>query len=85
MPDDPDLTAGLVEGWIRLWLELVSALSARFGCAAVPVQRPVLVLVLLGGPGSVQPWAMALAPVLVRGARPLLGLLRSGLLRLVVE
>ena len=32
------------------------------------MQRPVLVLVLvlLGGPGSVQPWVLALAPVLVR-------------------
>ena len=58
----------MVEGWIRLWMELVSARSARVGCAAVPVQRPVLVLVLmlLGGPGSVQPWVLALAPVLVR-------------------
>ena len=60
--------AGLVEGWIRLWVELVSARSARVGCAAVPVQRPVPVLVpvLLGGPGSVQPWVLALAPVLAR-------------------
>ena len=63
---------GLVEGWIRLWVELVSARSARVGCAAVPVQWPVqrpvlvLVLVLLGGPGSVQPWVLALAPVLLR-------------------
>ena len=49
-------------------MELVSARSARVGCAAVPVQRPVLVLVLvlLGGPGSVQPWVLALAPVLLR-------------------
>ena len=58
--------AGLVEGWIRPWVELVSARSARVGCAAVPVQRPVLVPVLLGGPRSVQPWVLALAPVLVR-------------------
>ena len=59
-------------------MELVSARSALVGCAAVPVQRPVPVLVpvLLGGPGSVQPWVLALVPVLVRGARPLLGLLR---------
>ena len=56
----------MVEGWIRLWVELVSARSARVGCAAVPVQRPVLVLVLLRGPGSVQPWVLALGPVLVR-------------------
>jgi len=47
-------------------VELVSARSARVGCAAVPVQRPVLVLVLLGEPGSVQPWVLALAPVLLR-------------------
>ena len=51
-------------------MELVSARSARVGCAAVPVQRPVLVLVLvlvlLGEPGSVQPWVLALAPVLLR-------------------
>ena len=49
-------------------MELVSARSARVGCAAVPVQRPVLVLVLvlLGEPGAVQPWVLALAPVLVR-------------------
>ena len=51
-------------------MELVSARSARVRCAAVPVQRPVLVLVLvlvlLGGPGSVQPWVLALAPVLLR-------------------
>ena len=45
-------------------MELVSARSARVGCAAVPVQRPVLVL--LGEPGSVQPWVLALAPVLLR-------------------
>ena len=47
---------------------MVSARSVRVGCAAVPVQRPVPVLVpvLLGGPGSVQPWVLALAPVLVR-------------------
>ena len=58
----------MVEGWIRLWVELVSARSVRVGCAAVPVQRPVpvLVLVLARGPGSVQPWVLALAPVLVR-------------------
>ena len=51
-------------------MELVSARSARVGCAAVPVQRPVkrpvLVLVLLGEPGAVQPWVLALAPVLLR-------------------
>ena len=47
---------------------MVSARSARVGCAAVPVQRlvPVLVPVLLGVPGLVQPWVLALAPVLVR-------------------
>ena len=51
---------------------MVSARSARVGCAAVPVQRlvpvlvPVLLPVLLGGPGLVQPWVLALAPVLVR-------------------
>ena len=56
----------MVEGWIRLWVELVSARSARVGCAAVPVQRPVLVLVLLGEPGAVQPWVLALAAVLLR-------------------
>ena len=58
----------MVEGWIRLWVELVSARSVRVGSAEVPVQRPVLVLVLvlLGGPGSVQPWVLALAPVLLR-------------------
>ena len=60
----------MVEGWIRLWVELVSARSVRVGCAAVPVQRPVLVLVLvlvlLGEPGSVQPWVLALVPVLLR-------------------
>ena len=54
--------AGLVEGWIRLWVELVLARSARVGCAAVPVQRPVPVPVLARRPGSVQPWV----PVLVR-------------------
>ena len=43
---------------------MVSARSARVGCAAVPVQR--LVPVLLGVPGLVQPWVLALAPVLVR-------------------
>ena len=32
----------------------------------VPVPVLVLVLVLLGEPGSVQPWVLALAPVLVR-------------------
>ena len=49
-------------------MALVSARSARVGCAAVPVQRlvPVLVPVLLGVPGLVQPWVLALAPVLVR-------------------
>ena len=51
-------------------MELVSARSAPVGCAAVLVQRPVLVLVLvlvlLGEPGSVQPWVLALAPVLLR-------------------
>ena len=36
------------------------------GCAAVPVERPVLGLVLLRVPGSVQPWVLALAPVLLR-------------------
>ena len=56
----------MVEGWIRLWVELVSARSARVGCAAVPVQRPMLVLVLLGEPGAVQPLVLALAPVLLR-------------------
>ena len=62
----------MVEGWIRLWVELVSARSVRVGCAAVPVQLPVpvpvpvLVPVLLGGPGSVQPWVLVLAPVLAR-------------------
>ena len=59
---------------------MVSARSARGGCAAVLVQRPVLLLMLLGGPGSVQPWVLALAPVLVR-----LVLVRLVLLRLVVE
>ena len=54
------------------------------------MQRPVLGLVLLRVPGSVQPWVRALAPVLVRGARPLPGLLRQellqqGLLRSVLE
>ena len=49
-------------------MELVSARSIRVGCVAVPVQRPVLVLVLvlLGEPGSVQLWVLALAPVLLR-------------------
>ena len=58
----------MVEGWIRLWGEFVSARSARVGCAAVPVQRPVLVLVLVlqGEPGAVQPWVLALAAVLLR-------------------
>ena len=55
------------------------------GCAAVPVERPVLGLVLLRVPGSVQPWV----PALVRGARPLLGLLlwellQQGMLRWVL-
>ena len=45
-------------------MELVSARSARVECAAVPVL--VLVLVLLGEPESVQPWVLALAPVLLR-------------------
>ena len=76
---------GLVEGWIRLWVELDSARSARVGCVAAPVQRPVLALVLLPGPGSVQPWVLALAPVLVRGARQLLGLFRLVLLQWPVE
>ena len=71
-------------------MELVSARSARVGCAAVPVQRPVLGLVLLRVPGSVQPWVPELAPELVRGARPLPGLLRQellqqGLLRSVLD
>ena len=62
----------MIECWILLWPELVSARSARVGCAGVPVQRPVpvlvlvLVLVLARGPGSVQPWVLALAPVLLR-------------------
>ena len=62
-----------VERWIRPWLELVSARLARVGCEAVPVQRQVLALVLM--------WV----PELVRVARPLLGLLRPGLLLSVVE
>ena len=41
----------------------------------------MLGLVLLRLPGSVQPWVPALAPVLVRGARPLLGLLLQELLQ----
>ena len=47
---------------------MVSARSVRVGCAAVPVQRPLLVLllVLARGPGSVQLWLLALAPVLLR-------------------
>ena len=72
---------GWVEAWIRPWLELVSARLARVGCAAVPVQRQVLALVLLRVPGSVLMWV----PELVRVARPLLGLLRPGLLLSVVE
>ena len=58
---------------------MVSARSARVGCAAVPVQRLVPVPVLLGGPGLVQPWVLALAPVLVR-----LVFVRLVLARLVV-
>ncbi len=64
---------GWVEAWIRPWLELVSARLDRVGCAAVPVQRQVLALVLM--------WV----PELVRVARLLLGLLRPGLLLSVVE
>ena len=41
----------------------------------------MLGLVLVRVSGSVQPWVPALAPVLVRGARPLLGLLRQELLQ----
>ena len=76
----------MIECWIRLWPELVSARSARVGCAGVPVQWPVLVLVLLRVQvqvqGSVQPWVTALESVLVvlaLGAQPLLVALRSGL------
>ena len=72
----------MIERWIRLWPELVSARSARPGCAGVLVQRPVLVLVLLRVQGSVQPWVTALESVLVvlaLGAQPLLVALRSGL------
>ena len=67
-------------------MELVSARSALVGCAAVPVQRPVPVLVpvLLGGPGSVQPWVLALAPVLVRLVLVRLVLVRLVLVRLMV-
>ena len=54
------------------------------------MQRLVLGLVLLRVQGSVQPWVPVLAPVLVRGARPLPGLLRQellqqGLLRSVLD
>ena len=35
------------------------------GCAAVPVERPVLGLVLLRVPGSVQPWVLASAAMSV--------------------
>ena len=38
-------------------------------------------MVLLRVPGAEQPWVPALAPVLVRGARPLLGLLLQELLQ----
>ena len=72
----------MIECWIWLCPELVSARSARVGCAGVPVQRPVLVLVLLRVQGSVQPWVTALELVLVvlaLGAQPLLVALRSGL------
>ena len=41
------------------------------------MQRPVQLRV----PGSVQLWVPELAPVLVRGARPLPGLLRQELLQ----
>ena len=72
----------MIECWIRLSPELVSARSARVGCAGVPVQRPGVVLVLLRVQGSVQPWVTALESVLVvlaLGAQPLLVALRSGL------
>ena len=72
----------MIECWIRLWPELVSARSARVGCAGVLVQRLVLVLVLSRVQGSVQQWVTALESVLVvlaLGAQPLRVALGSGL------
>ena len=56
------MRAGFGCGWSWFRLDRLGLGARQFRCNGVLV----LVLVLLGGPGSVQPWVLALAPVLLR-------------------
>ena len=64
---------------------LVLGPPVRVECVAVAVHLPKLSLELPMVPVSVVMWVLELAPVMVLGAQPLLGLLQPGFLRWTVR